>query len=61
MDIFLLVLLSGIMLKIAYIDYKEQYIYDLDIEIAGIITIAYAANSATLYSSVIGTATPSFK
>lgn len=54
MDIFLLVLLSGIMLKIAYLDYKEQYIYDLDIGIAGIITIAYAANSATLYSSVIG-------
>ena len=54
MDIFLLVLLSGIMLKIAYLDYKEQYIYDLDVGIAGIITIAYAANSATLYSSVIG-------
>ena len=54
MDIGLLLLLSVVMIKIAYIDYKEQCIYDIDIGLAGILAMAYSLCTSNLYVSIIG-------
>ena len=54
MEIGLLLLFSIVMLKIAYVDYKEQYIYDVDIVVAGMIALAYSFCTSNLYVSIFG-------
>ena len=54
MEIGLLLLFSIVMLKIAYVDYKEQYIYDVDIGVAGMIALAYSLCTSNLYVSIVG-------
>ena len=50
----LILLLAIVMLKIAYVDFKEQYIYDIDIGIATIITIAHSLCTSNLDASIFG-------
>lgn len=54
MDIFLLFLLSAVMLRIAYIDYREQYIYDLDILAGAALSLAYNVYFFTVEGSLKG-------
>lgn len=41
MDILILILLSVVMLRIAYVDYREQYIYNIDVLSGAALSIAY--------------------
>ena len=54
MEIFYLFITSLIFLKIAYVDYKEHYIYDLDIAFAVAVILAYNLYLSNLKDACIG-------
>lgn len=54
MEIVYLLITLAIFLKIAYIDYKEHYIYDLDIAFVAIVILAYNLYFSNLKCTCIG-------
>lgn len=54
MEILILFLLSVVMLRIAYIDYREQYIYDLDLLAGAVLSLAYNVCILTVEASLKG-------
>lgn len=54
MEIIYVFITSLIFLKIAYVDYKEHYIYDLDIAFAVVVILAYNLYLSNLKDACIG-------